>query len=145
MASDADTWLVHLTRAECEELLGTADLGRLGVLVDGKPEVFPVCHVYVDGAIAFPTSDSTKMHAALEWPYVGFEVDGIEDDGMTGWSVMVTGRAEEIEDRAEQERLAALRAVPWRTSPSLRWIRIVPAEISGRRILGVRPFPRPKT
>jgi nitroimidazol reductase NimA-like FMN-containing flavoprotein (pyridoxamine 5'-phosphate oxidase superfamily) len=144
MASEPDTWLVYLTRAECEELLATADLGRLGVLVDGKPEVYPICHVYVDGAIAFPTSPGTKMHAALEWPYVGFEVDGIEDDGMTGWSVMVTGRAEEIDDPVEQQRLAGLRTVPWRTSPSLRWVRIVPSEISGRRILAMHPFPRPK-
>jgi nitroimidazol reductase NimA-like FMN-containing flavoprotein (pyridoxamine 5'-phosphate oxidase superfamily) len=144
MARDADTWLVLLDLAECEELLRTADLGRLGVLVDGKPEVFPVCHVFVDGAIAFPTGEGSKMHAALTWPYVGFEVDGIDDDGMTGWSVMVTGRAEEVADPVEQQRLAALRAVPWRSDPSLRWIRIVPSEITGRRILGVRPFPRPK-
>ena len=145
MANDADTWLIYLTRTECEDLLRTADLGRVGVIVDGKPEVFPVCHVYVDGAVAFPTSTGTKTHAALAWPYVGFEIDGIDDDGMTGWSVMVTGRAEEIDDPVEQQRLATLRAVPWRTNPSLRWIRIVPSEISGRRILGVRPFPRARS
>lgn len=135
----AQTWLLHLPKEECEGLLRGARIGRLGVVVDGKPEVFPVCHVFQDGCVMFPTNVGTKMHAALAWPYVGFEADGFEVDeaaagGMRGWSVMVTGHAEEVNDAEQVDRATALRTVPWRTSPSLRWVRIVPSTITGRRI-----------
>lgn len=141
--TESDTWLLYLEPEECDALLAQADLGRLGVIQDGRPLVFPVCHVYTGGVLAFPTNVGTKLHAALSWPYVSFEVDGIEDDGLTGWSVMVAGRAELVDAAEDVAAYTALRDVPWRTSPSLRWVRVVPSEISGRRILGQRPIRRP--
>ena len=128
------TWLIQLPKETCEELLGTAVIGRLGVIIDGKPHVFPISHVYEGGSVIFPTSDRTKMHAALAWPWVGFEVDGIDADGVHGWSVMVQGRAEEITDADVIERAAARRTTPWRTGERVHWIRIVATEITGRRI-----------
>jgi len=142
-AKDMPTWLVELPRERCQALLGTSELGRLGVVSDGRPEVYPICHVYLDGVIAFPTNVGTKMHSALTWPFVAFEVDGIDEDGLTGWSVMVRGKAEEVEDPLAIERYAAARQVPWRTTPSLRWVRIIPMEISGRQIFAVRPLRDP--
>lgn len=142
MARQTDTWLLVLARDRCEELLASADVGRLGVVSDGRPLVFPVCHVYVDGAVAFPTNTGTKLHAALSWPYVSFEVDGIADDGFTGWSVMVMGHAEEVTDPAAMERFKAARDIPWRTDGRLRWMKVIPDEISGRQIQGERPLPR---
>ena len=134
MAWTPDTLLVDMSPAECEEHLQSATLGRIGVVVDGHPAVFPICHVYLDGVLAFPTSAGTKLHGALDWPFVAYEVDGISADGLTGWSVMVAGRAEELHDEEQQARLAAARDVPWRRSPTLRWIQIVASEITGRRI-----------
>ena len=142
MARETDTWLLVLSRDRCEELLSSADLGRLGVVSDGCPLVFPVCHVFVGGVIAFPTNAGTKLDAALSWPYVSFEVDGIGDDGFTGWSVMVVGHAEEVTDPAERERFVAERDVPWRTDERLRWVKVIPSEITGRQIQGERPLPR---
>lgn len=128
------TWLTNLREDECAARLAEAVVGRLGVVVDGKPEVFPICHVYADDYVTFPTNEGTKMHAALQWPWVCFEVDTIDPDGSTGWSVMVSGRAEEITDPAEIERVASMRTVPWRSHQPLRWIRIVPTQVTGRRI-----------
>ena len=140
MTTFPTTWLSELPPAECEERLRRSELGRLGVVIDGRPAVFPVCHVYLDGMLAFPSRAGTKLHAALSWPFVAFEVDGIDPDGTTGWSVMIAGHAEEITDPATRARLAAARTAPWQTDPSLRWIRVVPSEITGRRITAV---PRP--
>lgn len=128
------TWLTSLPQEECAALLRGAVVGRLGVIIDGKPEVFPVCHVYEDGCVIFPTNDGTKMHAALRWPWVCFEVDAIDPDGMTARSVMVSGRAEEISDTAVIERAASIRTLPWRTEQTVRWVRIVPDQVTGRRI-----------
>lgn len=128
------TWLIDLPQEVCAELIESATIGRLGVIVAGKPEVFPVAHVYLDGDIIFPTNTGTKVHAALEWPWIGFEVDGLESDGESGWSVMVSGRAEEITDPNTIKHLVATRSAPWRRGDDVRWIRIVPTEITGRRI-----------
>ena len=128
------TWLTNLAQEECSALLAQAVVGRLGVVIEGKPEVFPICHVYADGCIFFPTNEGTKMHAALQWPWVCFEVDTIDSDGLTGRSVMVSGRAEEITDPAEIERAASMRTVPWRTQQPVKWMRIVPTDVTGRQI-----------
>jgi uncharacterized protein len=130
------TWHVDIPVEECRELLAGTVLGRLGVMVDGRPEIFPVNHVFdaTDDSVAFPTNDGTKLHAALNWPWVAFEVDGIETGDGGGWSVVVVGRAEEVVDTAEVERLASQRRVLWAGGKAKRWIRIVPTKITGRRI-----------
>lgn len=132
----ARTWLIEIPAEECENLLAAATLGRLGVVVDGRPEIFPVNHVYdrQAGCVTFPTDAGTKLHGALGWPWVAYEVDGIEPGDQGGWSVLVVGSAEEISDRAEIARLAAGRQVLWRTGDSVRWLRIVPSKVTGRRV-----------
>ena len=130
------TWHVDIPVEECRERLAGTVLGRLGVVVDGRPEIFPVNHVFDarDAAVAFPTNDGTKLHAALDWPWVAFEVDGIEPGAGGGWSVVVIGQAEEVVDTDEVERLASQRRVLWSAGKSKRWVRIVPTKITGRRI-----------
>lgn len=128
------TWLVHLSKDTCEELLHSEVLGRLGVIIDGRPQVFPVTYVFDGEALIFPSNDGTKMHAALAWPSVGFEIDGMETHGLSGWSVMVQGAAEEITDPAEIRRAAELSTASFRGGEHVRWIRIVPSEMTGRRI-----------
>ena len=130
------TFLVDIKPKTCAELLEAATLGRLGVILDGRPEIFPVNHVYdrVSGCVVFPTNDRTKLHAALDWPWVAFEVDGVDDSDTSGWSVLVVGRAEEITDPEEITRLTGQRHVPWRADSAVHWLRIVPSKVTGRRI-----------
>ena len=130
------TFLVDVQPETCADLLEAATLGRLGVIVDGRPEIFPINHVYdrASGCVVFPTNDRTKLHAALVWPWVAFEVDGVDDSGASGWSVLVVGRAEEITDPEEVTRLTGERHVPWRADSAVHWLRIVPSKVTGRRI-----------
>jgi uncharacterized protein len=130
------TWLIHLSKEDCESRLAATSLGRLGVIVSGRPEVFPVNYV-IDprsGCVAFPSQPGTKLASALDWPWVGFEIDGVEPGGDEGWSVMVVGRAEEIDDPDAIARLAAAQRVGWRQSGTERWLRIAPTKVTGRRI-----------
>ena len=134
------TWILEITRAECESLLAQTSLGRLGVVVDGRPEIFPVNHVFDSetGRVAFPTNARTKLHAALHWPYVAYEVDAMDPPDASGWSVLVVGRAEEITDEDDIARLSAERDAVWRTDDRVHWIGIVPEKVTGRRIFGPR-------
>src|SRR3712207_4080973 len=103
------TWLVDIGPEQCEDLLEATPLGRLGVVVDGRPEIFPVSHVFDRSSrcVLFPTNVGTKLHGALDWPWVAFEVDGVEPDDQGGWSVLVVGQAEEVTDPDEIARISA--------------------------------------
>ena len=132
------TWLVELSAAECTDLLTTTPLGRLGVVVEGRPEIFPVNHMYdeTSGCVVFPTNRRTKLHAALDWPWVAYEIDGETPDG-SGWSVMVVGKAETITDVDRIAGIAPRRTAGWAASGDATWVRIVPSKITGRRISAV--------
>lgn len=130
------TWLIHLNREECESLLAASTLGRLAVIVGARPEIFPVSYVVdpTSGCVSFPTQPGTKLASALDWPWVGFEIDGIDAERDEGWSVMIVGRAEEITDPAQLAWLREHQRVGWRKSGNEKWLRVVPTKVTGRRI-----------
>jgi nitroimidazol reductase NimA-like FMN-containing flavoprotein (pyridoxamine 5'-phosphate oxidase superfamily) len=132
------TYIIDVDAEECADLLGAATIGRLGVVVDGHPEIYPVNHVYdrESGCVMFPTNARTKLHAALNGTAVAFEVDGISPDCDRGWSVLLVGHAEEITDPDTIAQAAQLRTVLWRSDDHVHWIRIVPSKVTGRRICG---------
>jgi nitroimidazol reductase NimA-like FMN-containing flavoprotein (pyridoxamine 5'-phosphate oxidase superfamily) len=130
------TYLIDIDPEGCADLLASCNLGRLGVIVDGRPEIFPVNHVYdrPSGCVVFPTNTRTKLRAALDWPWVAFEVDAVQPDDSGGWSVLVVGRAEAIDDPALIARAARERRVLWAAGGDVQWVRIVPSKVTGRRI-----------
>lgn len=130
------TWLTELTNEECAEFLALSWMGRLAVMVDDHPEIFPVNHAFdpASGAIAFPSRVGTKLHAALAAPWVAYEVDGVDADNGSGWSVMVIGRAEELLDHQEIDRMTRLRQAQWALSEQSHWLCIRPVRVTGRRI-----------
>jgi nitroimidazol reductase NimA-like FMN-containing flavoprotein (pyridoxamine 5'-phosphate oxidase superfamily) len=134
------TWLEDLSPEICLDLLAASCMGRLGVMVDGVPEIFPVNHTFdwASGCVIFPTNTHTKFEAAMHWPKVCFEADGLAPDGRSGWSVMVIGQAELVVDIGEQVRAAAGRFVPWSPGEHAVWVKIRPERVTGRRI-SVRP------
>jgi nitroimidazol reductase NimA-like FMN-containing flavoprotein (pyridoxamine 5'-phosphate oxidase superfamily) len=134
--SELRTWLAELPPGTCVALLARSWLGRLAVDVDGHPEIFPVNHVIdpVDGSVLFPTRDGTKLHAALAAPLVAFEVDGVDPDDGSGWSVLLVGRAEVETDLDVVAWATGRRGVPWAIHDESIWLRIRPARITGRRI-----------
>jgi hypothetical protein len=68
---------------------------------------------------------------------VAFEVDGYDERTRSGWSVLVNGRAEEVYEKAEIQRLSRLGLHPWVTAVDRPfWIRIRPTSVSGRQTPG---------
>ncbi len=136
---DERTWLEHLSTARCWELLAQTPVGRVGILNDSAPEIYPVNHVVDGGAIVFRTDPGSKLRGLSRSPCVCYEVDGIEPADATGWSVMVKGRAAEVRDVDEIRRLSALPLHRWTLGDKVHWIRIVAHEVSGRRIWSRTP------
>lgn len=138
---EAHTWLELLSPAECWRLLATTPVGRLGVLVDSAPEIFPVNHIVDRDSILFRTDPGTKLRGLDRSPSVCFEVDEVDTDTSTGWSVLVKGRAVEVTDPVELRGVRELPLRFWVQGDKAHWIRVVVTEITGRRILSVHEPP----
>ena len=131
---DGRTWLEHLDPSECWRLLADVPVGRIGVLNDSAPEIYPVNHMVDRGTIVFRTDPGSKLRGLLRSPAVCYEADGIDAADATDWSVLVKGRAVELHDTNELDDVAALPLRYWSLGDKAHWIRIVPDEITGRRI-----------
>ena len=130
----AGAWVEYLTPEECWEALDHAYVGRIGVVVDSAPEIYPVNHVVDGRTIVFRTDPGSKLHGMTRTPSVCFEIDGADPEAQTGWSVLVKGHAVEITVPGEIDRVAALPLRLWSVGGKHHWIRIVPDEVTGRRI-----------
>ena len=68
------------------------DVGRLVVVDNGRPLIFPVNYALDGEAPVFRTASGTKLWASTHAP-VAFEVDSIDREARSGWSVVVHGIA----------------------------------------------------
>ena len=131
----AEPTLKVMDLEECRGLLSAGRFGRLGVVVDGQPLILPVNYRFQGNTLVFRTNRRTKL-AAGDFSRVAFEVDGVDPDGRSGWSVLVQGRAYEITDSLDtnSERLRKVdvpSAVRDSTEPLFE---IIADNISGRHV-----------
>ena len=131
---DPKTWMEYLPVSECWALLDRTPIGRIGVLVDSAPEIYPVNFVVDDHSIVFRTERGGKLRGLDRSPSVCFEVDGFDEATSSGWSVLVKGRARSVTGVDEERRLLQLDLRYWGVGPKPHWVRIEPAEVTGRRI-----------
>ena len=129
------TGLEVLDENECLLLLGRSSLGRLAAVHDGRPLIFPVNFRRDGRTIVFRTDAGTKLDAVTDDRRVAFEVDELDEHTRTGWSVIVHGLAVEVRDLDELRTLERLPMQVWTPGAKSRFVRIVPEEISGRRIV----------
>jgi len=122
---------------DCRQLLAGERIGRLGVVVDGRPEIFPVNYGLDGDGIIFRTNQGRKMLGLTG--EVVFEVDRIDVADRSGWSVVVHGRAEDI-SQFDSPRLRERAQTPW-TGPKDILVRISPTVVTGRRVRAVPAGP----
>ena len=72
-----------LGEADCFDLLASHRFGRIGVVVGGRPMIFPVNYFFEDGRVAIRTDPGTKLSAAAQGQ-VAFEIDGIDEAARAG-------------------------------------------------------------
>ena len=86
----------QLSIDQCWVLLDSEVVGRIALIVDGHPEVFPVNFVLQRRSIVFRTAGGTKLWGAITAKPVAFEIDGYDSHEQTAWSVVARGEAELI-------------------------------------------------
>ncbi|HZB40295.1 MAG TPA: pyridoxamine 5'-phosphate oxidase family protein [Ilumatobacter sp.] len=131
MANQVDPTILELDEHQCWELLRSQEVGRLAVAIANHPDIFPINYVVDHASVVFRTAEGTKLAAAVLGESVAFETDG-ESDG-EAWSVVIKGRALEIERMYELFDALELPLYPWHVGPKHRFVRILPEVVTGRR------------
>ncbi|WP_371483809.1 pyridoxamine 5'-phosphate oxidase family protein [Kitasatospora sp. NBC_00315] len=126
--------LIHLNGAECWDLLGSHGVGRIALPGEPGPVVLPVNYTVDVETVVYRTNP--RGAAAVEaGTGLSFQADRIDDRLSQGWSVLVVGTAEHIEDPETVRLLTEAKAAePWAGGSRPLWIRIRPERVSGRRI-----------
>lgn len=130
--------ITELTSADCWRLLHDTALGRIAVSAAGTVDIFPINYAVDGETIVFRTAPGTKLLELAINDRVAFEIDGHDDH--EAWSIVIKGVAERMERQSEMDAAENLGLTPWIPTLKYRWVRIHPAEVSGRRfMLGLEP------
>ena len=125
-----------LSREECLELLAANGVGRLAVSGKDAPVIRPVNYAFdqPSQSVVFRTAPGSKFYALLRQNTAAFEVDGIDVERRSGWSVIIVGATEEVTSPSDVRRLDGLGLEPWGPGEKAHWVRIRAWTVSGRRI-----------
>lgn len=125
-----------LSREDCLRLLASNSFGRLAVAMD-SPVIRPVNYLFDEPSqsVLFRTADGSKFHAMLVNGNAAFEIDGIDQRSRTGWSVIISGMAEEITSPSELRRLEHVGLETWTPGHKAHWMRIRAWTVTGRQIV----------
>ncbi|MBE4716718.1 pyridoxamine 5'-phosphate oxidase family protein [Pseudarthrobacter sp. AB1] len=125
---------------DCWRLLGETTLGRLAVIVDGHPDVFPVNFTVDNQTLVFRTGSGTKQQAIEADDIVALEADAVSAEFGFAWSVVVKGRAEETTPTGPAMDEIRRALFPWQGVGQDLLIRITPQAVTGRRFSVTTPM-----
>ena len=133
----------ELSREECLRLLAQNGVGRLAVAGKDAPVIRPVNYAFDEPSqsVVFRTAPGSKFYALLRQNTAAFEVDGLDLQARSGWSVIVVGATEEVTNPADLRRLDGLDLDSWAPADKPHWVRIRAWTVSGRRIEPGGPRP----
>jgi nitroimidazol reductase NimA-like FMN-containing flavoprotein (pyridoxamine 5'-phosphate oxidase superfamily) len=99
--------LGSLTKNQCERVLLSDLVGRLGCHASGKMYIVPLSYVFEKGYVYAHAKEGLKITMMRKNPNVCFQVDQIDD--MAHWrSVVLWGKFEEITTPAAQDKTLKL-------------------------------------
>jgi nitroimidazol reductase NimA-like FMN-containing flavoprotein (pyridoxamine 5'-phosphate oxidase superfamily) len=128
-----------LVAEECTSLLRSGGVGRVAVVVSGRPHIVPVNYVADGDVVVFRTEAGTILNDVSRRA-VAFETDAIDLRTRSGWSVCVHGEGYDITDAIDPEsrRLRELPLDCWAPGERDHWYKVVPQEVTGRRLYSGR-------
>ena len=131
MTSSASPPMTAISEDESWALLSSVSLGRLATSVGDEPDIFPVNFVVQRRTLLIRTAEGTKLSSTAVNHRVAFEAD--LHDVEQGWSVVVKGLAHIVHSAPELRDAERAQVLPWTATTKLRYIRILPTAITGRR------------
>lgn len=132
-----DRWfqghLMELDEAECWELLGTREVGRIAYVDDRGPVAVPVTFVADGESVLIRVSPYSGLARHLPDALAAFEVDELNDFTRSGWSVVLRGRIQTVE--SDDLPAPEARPTPWPEGQRSLHLRLTPDSVTGRRLL----------
>ncbi len=123
-----------LTPSECWALATTQSTGRLGFFREGLLDIFPVSYVILDERVYFRTSVDGVI-ATSDLNHVAFQIDQVNQEARSGWSVLANGPATPVEDEALLTRLWGMTMEePLAPGRRDRFYCLAPTHLRGRRV-----------
>jgi nitroimidazol reductase NimA-like FMN-containing flavoprotein (pyridoxamine 5'-phosphate oxidase superfamily) len=111
-------------------------VGRVAWNAPDGPELVPVNYAYYNNTIVFRTVPEGVLSQLARRTNVAFEIDGLDEDARTGWSVVVRGSAERVtQDFNPMELWTKAGPVPWAAGNRPLHITISPRTITGREVV----------
>lgn len=120
----------------CRQLLKEHHFGRVAFAEPsgGPPVIMPVNYLMHGETVVFRTDPNSKLGGVLRSATAAFEIDGIDERERTGWSVVVSGRAEEVLDPGELDELRQTPLLPWAPGDRSQYVRMRTEFVTGRCI-----------
>jgi len=125
----------ELTTAECVDLLAGEMVGRVAMSTPVGPRIVPVNYALHGQAIVFRTAPYSELGTHGVNAELAFEVDRLDYETHQGWSVVLLGRGQALQDPDE---IAEIRRTwdprPWAGGMRNLYMKIAWRQITGRRV-----------
>jgi nitroimidazol reductase NimA-like FMN-containing flavoprotein (pyridoxamine 5'-phosphate oxidase superfamily) len=128
------TGLVALGSTESLNLLASHEVGRVVYTDGGLPAVTPVNYIYDKGHVFIRTSKLSQLLRKVPRTIVAFEVDEVDRKARQGWSVVITGPCEIVDDAETLASVGELGLEPWAGGDRNVVLKIATSIVTGYRI-----------
>ncbi len=126
--------LEKLDRDECRRLLGSTNIGRLGYCTDLGPRILPMNYTLVSESVTFRTGiDTEASHQLFDHP-IAFEVDQVDEFLQAGWSVLVVGNAQPLDEASLLLLDVGQSPQPWPEGRRSLAVQLPLTMMTGRRV-----------
>lgn len=122
------SYFSRLDADECWALLAEAEVGRIAWVAQDGISVVPVNFRVVDRSVIFHTSHDSFLAGLLERTDVAFQVDEIDPETATGWSVLVRGYSGPADE--------TVASISWLEGGQSVGLAITAATVAGRVVSG---------
>ena len=127
----------ELSREECVRLLHAGVTGRVAVTTPAGPHLVPVNYSMAGGTVVIATTPYSVLGTHAVDAKAVFEIDDVDYERQSGWSVTVRGRLRAEDDPAELSRSQAEWSPrPWAAGTRSLVLRLPLDEVTGRRVGG---------
>ena len=127
----------ELETDECQRLIKDGGVGRVAFQSGSGQHIVPVNFQLDRDSIVFRTTRHSELGRLAPGSEAAFEVDELDVESQSGWSVVAKGLIEVIPDNFET---AAIRffgkdPTPWAEGTRRLYLRLTCRELTGRRLV----------
>ncbi len=132
--------LEELSENDCWRLLHEHQygVGRVAFATQGAPHILPVNYMLETHDVIIRTGEGLVAKAATDGIPMSFEADSITQPSYGqrghGWSVVVRGRAEIVDEAGQKTYLRLGHLAPAAGGFKPNYVRLIVEEISGRKV-----------